>query len=213
MWLVSISVLSLMTGCLSTSTLQTAKVLDKGTARIHIGGGLYNSPTFDDAVDEVEEGVGESTDTIPDLVLPYLEFAFRYGVIDKLEIGGKLTVPGALAVDGKYGLLDDGTLALATGLAVGHMSSTDGDEEANETTIFDIVLPVYASYHPAEAFALYASPKYLMRIAESTSSHVGITGGFKLGKSGGVFFEATYLTSLSEDFITKQYSGSLFFDF
>ena len=87
------------------------------------------------------------------------------------------------------------------------------DEDKDETTLIDLTVPVYASYHPADAFALYTSPKYLMRISDENSQHVGLTGGLRLGKVGGVFLEATYLTSLSEEFVTLQYSGSFFFQF
>jgi hypothetical protein len=82
-------------------------------------------------------------------------------------------------------------------------------------------VPVYASYDLAKAFAVYASPKYVLRYAKSidemamTSSGmnhlVGGTLGTKLGNGFGMFLDASYLKSVSSDFDSFQVNGSFFF--
>ena len=159
-------------GCANLSSLQTARTLDPGTSRFTIGGGYYTSPELNEAASDA--GVAE------DLKLPYGELAYRRGVIDNLDIGAKLTLIGTMAVDGKYKLLDTGSLALATGLSLGYFSLT-----VNDTTVstIDVIVPVFASFHLGDFAAVYASPKYLLRKfggdATGMSHMVGATARFE----------------------------------
>jgi len=205
----------LTTACVNSSTLQTAKALDPGKQRILIGGGYYASPSLDaDASSTAGEDVS--------LKMPYMELGYRRGIVKKVELGAKVTIPGTAGIDAKYELLNDGKFAVAAGAGFGYLKLTSGSEGAEtSSTIIDAIVPVYASYDLAKALAVYASPKYVMRYTKSTDemmqsasgmNHlVGGTLGTKLGNGAGLFMEASYLKSVSSDFDSFQVNGSIFF--
>lgn len=205
----------LSAACVNSSTLQTAKALDPGKQRVLVGGGFYASPSVDA---DASETTGEDTS----LAMPYMELGYRRGIVDKVELGAKVTVPGTAGIDGKYELHDDGKFAVAAGLGMGYLKLSSGSEGMEtSTTLIDAIVPVYASYDLAKAFAVYASPKYVLRYAKSvdemaetssgTNHLVGGTLGTKLGNGFGLFLEASYLKSVSSDFDAFQVNGSLFF--
>ncbi|NVB81233.1 MAG: hypothetical protein HOV81_22750, partial [Kofleriaceae bacterium] len=178
---------------MNSSTLQTAKALDPGTQRILVGGGFYASPSLNE---DASDATGEDTS----LALPYMEVGYRRGIVDKVEVGAKVTIPGTSGIDAKYQFLQSGNLALAAGLGVGYLKISSGSEGMEtSTTVFDTMVPVYASYDLAKAFAVYASPKYVLRYASSvddmneTSSGmnhlVGATAGVRVGNKFGLFLE------------------------
>jgi hypothetical protein len=206
---------ALTTACVNSSTLQTAKALDPGRQRVLVGGGFYSSP---DINADTSEAAGEDVT----LAMPYMELGYRRGIVDKVEVGAKVTVPGTAGIDGKYQFLDAGDFALAAGLGVGYLKLTSGTEGMEtSSTIVDTTVPVYASYDVAKAFALYTAPKYVLRFANSTDetgmsssglNHlVGATVGTRLGNRWGLFLETSYLKSVSSDFDAFQVNGSIFF--
>jgi hypothetical protein len=89
------------------------------------------------------------------------------------------------------------------------------------TQLIDTIVPVYASYDLAKAFAVYTSPKYVLRYAKSIDdmgqtstgfNHlVGATAGVRVGNKWGLFLETSYLKSVSNDFDAFQVNGSIFF--
>lgn len=206
---------ALTTACVNSSTLQTAKALDPGRGRVLVGGGFYTSP-------DINADASEASSTDVTLALPYMELGYRRGLIDNLELGAKVTVPGTAGIDGKYQFLDAGKFALATGVGVGYLKLTSGSEGMeSKSTIVDTTVPVYASYDVAKAFALYTAPKYVLRYASSTDSAgmsssgldhlVGATVGTRLGNRWGLFLESSYLQSVTSEFGAFQVNGSIFF--
>ncbi len=205
----------LTTACVNSSTLQTAKTLDPGKQRILVGGGYYASPS-------VNADASEATGEDVSLAMPYMELGYRRGIVDKVDVGAKVTIPGTAGIDGKYKLYDDGKLAFAAGAGIGYLKLSSGSEGSEtSTTLIDAIVPVYASYDFAKSFAVYASPKYVMRYAKSVDemmesasgmNHlVGGTLGTKVGNGFGLFMEASYLKSVSSDFDSFQVNGSIFF--
>ncbi len=186
-------------GCANMSSLQTAKALKVDEARTLIGGGYYKSPVL----------AGTS---VEDAKFPYLEGGYRRGLMPQLEAGVKLTIPGTIAIDGKYQLVDMGQFAVAAGLGIGYLSYSSGDIKA---TVIDTLVPVYVSYDVLEWLAFYSSPKYLLRYTSSTTSGatnlIGASAGLKLGVNGGVFIEGTYMKDVSSTFSATQFNASVFF--
>jgi thiazole synthase ThiGH ThiG subunit len=206
---------ALTTACVNSSTLQTAKALDPGRQRVLVGGGFYSSP-------DINADASEASKSDVTLAMPYMELGYRRGIVDKVELGAKVTVPGTAGIDGKYQFLDAGKLALAAGIGVGYLKLTSGSEGMEtSSTIVDTTVPVYASYDIAKAFAVYTAPKYVLRYTKSvddmgaTSSGmnhlVGATVGTRLGNRWGLFLETSYLKSVSSDFDAFQVNGSIFF--
>lgn len=206
---------ALTTGCVNSSTLQTAKALDPGSQRILVGGGFYTSPS-------VNADASQSTSSDVSLAMPYMELGYRRGIVDKVELGAKVTVPGTAGIDAKYQFLQKGKLAMAAGLGGGYLKLTSGEAGMETSTqLIDTIVPVYASYDVAKAFAVYTSPKYVLRYAKSIDemgqsstglNHlVGATAGVRVGNKWGLFLETSYLKSVSNDFDAFQVNGSIFF--
>lgn len=203
------------TACVNSSTLQTAKSLDPGSQRVLVGGGFYSSP-------DINADASEASGSEVTLAMPYMELGYRRGIVDKVEVGAKVTVPGTAGIDGKYQFLDAGKLALAAGAGIGYLKLTSGSEGMEtSSSIIDATVPVYASYDLAKAFAVYTAPKYVLRYASSTDSDgmsssginhlVGATVGTRLGNRWGLFLETSYLKSVSSEFDAFQVNGSIFF--
>ncbi|HSD88279.1 MAG TPA: hypothetical protein VLB44_12215 [Kofleriaceae bacterium] len=200
---------------MNSSTLQTAKALDPGSQRILVGGGFYTSPS-------VNADASQSTSSDVSLAMPYMELGYRRGIVDKVELGAKVTVPGTAGIDAKYQFLQKGKLAMAAGLGGGYLKLTSGEAGMETSTqLIDTIVPVYASYDVAKAFAVYTSPKYVLRYAKSIDemgqsstglNHlVGATAGVRVGNKWGLFLETSYLKSVSNDFDAFQVNGSIFF--
>jgi len=206
--------LTIAAGCVNMSTLQTAKALDPGKQRILVGGGYYASPS-------VNADASASTGSDVSLALPYMEIGYRRGIIDNLELGAKVTIPGTTGLDAKYQLVSAGDFAVAAGLGASYLkiSSTSNGMETS-TQLFDTIVPVYVSYDIAKPLAVYLSPKYVFRYASSvdpmetktgTSNLVGATAGFRLGNTWGIFLESSYLKDVSSKFDSFQVNGSIYF--
>ena len=152
-----------------------------------------------------------------------MELGYRRGIVDKVEVGAKVTLPGTAGVDAKYQFLQTGDLALAAGLGTGYLKISSGAEGMEtSTTLIDAIVPVYASYDLAKAFAVYTSPKYVLRYAKSIDENMASRraasttssarpAGVRVGNKFGLFLETSYLKSVSSDFDAFQVNGSFFF--
>jgi hypothetical protein len=197
------------------STLQTAKALDPGKQRVLVGGGYYASPSVDA---DASEAAGSDVS----LALPYMEVGYRRGIIDKVELGAKVTIPGTVGLDGKYQLVNMGKFAVAAGLGAAYLKIESGTGDMKTSTkLIDTMVPMYVSYDVAKPFAVYASPKYVLRYAdsidamgakESGMSHLlGATAGMRVGSGFGLFLETSYLKDVTSEFDSFQVNGSIFF--
>lgn len=230
--------------CISMSSLQTAEILKQGEGRVLLGAGHYTSPAINKAVDDLETATNSTTKN-DDIKLPYIEFGYRRGLSETFEIGFKYTFPGSLGVDGKFSVLNTANFDLALGLGVGYMtietsgSSTSSDSSTNsgsggssttstsetkfKSTVMDFTVPLYASYRINESFALYSSPKYIVRSISSsetssglsttskgTQHFAGATIGTMIGSDKGVAIEVTYMKDQSSKFDIMQLGGALF---
>ena len=207
--------LALTSACVNMSTLQTAKALDPGRQRILVGGGYYASPS-------VYADASSSSGSSVSLALPYMELGYRRGIVDNLELGAKVTIPGTVGMDGKYTLVSAGKFAIAAGLGGAYLKLESGEGNMKTSTrLIDAIVPAYVSYDIAKPLAVYASPKYVARFAESVDdmgmtksgmSHlVGATAGVRIGNGFGLFLETSYLKDVTSTFDSFQVNGSLFF--
>jgi len=209
-----IGTLALTVGCVNMSTLQTAQALDPGKQRILVGGGYYASPSVNETASTTANDVS--------LALPYMEVGYRRGIVENLELGAKVTIPGTVGLDAKYQLVKAGDFAVAAGLGGSYLSiSSTSNNMTTSTKLVDAIVPIYVSYDIAKPFAVYASPKYVARFAQSTDENgmmtsgmenlVGATLGTRLGSRFGLFLETSYLKDLSSTFDSFQVNGSIFF--
>lgn len=248
--------LALNAGCISMSSLQTAEVLPVGEGTIEIGAGFYTSPSINKAIEDASKestssgSSGTTTQTSNEeeskgISIPYFEFGYRRGLAENFEMGIRYTLPGALTLDGKYSVFNREDIDVALGLGVGYQSyeatsssgsdsqSTNGNsttstktETKAKSTMVDVIIPVYTSYRFNESFALYASPKMILRNASSSSTTdgkteksssqfrmAGFTFGTMVGLSGSrpVALEITYAKDTASDFDVMQFGGAVLY--
>jgi len=240
-------------GCISMSSLQTAEVLPVGEGTIEAGAGFYTSPSINKAIEDAsKESASTSTtqtgteEESKGISIPYFEFGYRRGLAEGFEMGIRYTFPGALTLDGKYSLLNREDIDVAIGLGVGYQTfetSSSGSDSSNtgsgssttttktetkaKSTLIDVTVPIYTSYRFTENFALYASPKMIVRNASSSSTKEGKTekssgqskmAGFTFGTMiGGVTgakalaLEITYVKDTASDFDVMQFGGAMLY--
>lgn len=203
-----------LVGCASVSTLQTGRVLEKDKSFHSFGVGTYSSDDF----------LGGDK-----ISLPLLEYTYRRGVWKNIDVGVKLAIIGSAMVDLKYNLLNGEKWALATGLGVGYLSYTSTVGVSNgsngsvnqelESSIVDLMVPLYLSYDTSEAFTIYGAGKYMFRFINSDgasgedASLLSSSLGVKWGQKSGVFLEGSLITGLDNDFSGTQFNGAYFFRF
>lgn len=197
----------LLGACASMSGLQTARTLEPGKAESTFGGGYYTSGSLISSIEE--------NSTAEDLSIPYMEYTYRQGLTDKIDAGIKLTIIGTAVVDGKYKLYENDKFAIATGAGLGYLNiESDNGVEKSESSIIDIILPLYTSYDVKENLSLYLIPKYILRSSSGNVSGstnlVGATTGLKFGKEWGTYVELSHFISPGTDFSLNQAQVSLF---
>jgi len=206
------ALLFLLAGCANFSALQTARTLPKNTGRVNLGLGFFRSP-------DIDAQVGEQTGVPVEFTLPYFEIGGRFGLMEDLDIGGKYTFPGFFSIDGKYQLFSSGGFVFSGGVGMNYLSiaGSASMKDAYHSTFFDLYLPSYISYDFNDWFALYTSPKYVMRYARSITTggslaHLaGTSVGIKVGNKGGFYLEGTYLKSLSANMFNQWQANIAFF--
>jgi hypothetical protein len=107
-------------GCISYSTLQSAKTLEPGN--VIVGGGV----AFPISGDEV--GVA-------------LEFNGRVGVVRKFDLGAKYIQPALFFLDAKYQILDEPiTLSADLGWSYFSYSGSSGESEGTSTAWYPMLI-------------------------------------------------------------------------
>lgn len=215
--------------CISMSSLQTAEILKQGEGRVLFGLGYYTSPAINKAIDDLDEATNNTTKN-DDLKMPYIELGYRRALSETFELGFKYTFPGSLGLDGKFGLLNTENFDLALGLGVGYLTyasessgTTSNSPTKFKSTIIDFTVPLYTSYRINESFALYMSPKYIVRSISSSDTSDGVSTtskgsqhfagasiGTMIGSDKGVAIEVTYVKDQSSKFDIMQVGGALF---
>lgn len=156
----------LFNSCALTSSLQTAKVLDKN--EMIVGGAVYAYGTEDDEINNPTNSV----------VLPHIEATFRMGLGKNTDVGFKAGASGSALLEGKYQFLGDKESLFAG--AIG------GALELNflnlsEVLVFRTHLPLFLSVHPNENNAIYATPRLIYQSVadDDDTAFLGGSLGFK----------------------------------
>jgi len=183
--------------CLSNKAFQTARTTPQGDKGFGVGVSLpsVDEYTLDDnhvALDTSSRGGFAA------------EIFGRYGLTDKLDVGFNLSIIGTGGVDAKYQFLGDSESVFAgsVGAGIGYLSVTTG-EGSSETSssLIDISIPAYFSCHLSNAFALYVSPRFILRKGSDLSGNIGAIGGIRAGTERvGVFAEYGYIRSGNKEF-------------
>ncbi|MEE2902717.1 MAG: hypothetical protein VYC39_10315 [Myxococcota bacterium] len=183
-FLAAASCLFLVYGCPSTSTLKSARTLDKGKLRFAV------APEY-----SVFSLGGEP------LQNPQIELAARYGLTDNIEIGAKLWLPG-LQADVKYALLRSEDMNSGWDLSInpgfGYIGGISGTAtgEGSDLHILTFYLPFLAGYNLGGGNQIVLGPKLINQTwltSEDNSEtinllYLGSSLGFVWKYSDGVRF-------------------------
>lgn len=198
----------LQSGCVSMSSMQTGEVVKTGSAQQTFGGGYYTSPDL------------LGTKDAKDLQIPTLEYSYREGIMDKVDVGLKLT-PTNYVLDGRYQVVQGDAFDMSVGGALGYGSYTislntgSGSSSETRATIVDLMIPATASYTANEWFTAYLSPRLVYRITSGSSSTgtatlAGATVGAKFGQDWGAYVEAATLREIGQSFNANQVNVAFF---
>ena len=207
---IAIGLVTALSGCLTGGTLRSAKPLDKGIGEWGIGwtatrytpGDVTVKYTDSQGNSKVQVTPSQSGSVVIPDILP--EVNYHLGVADNLEVGGRVSL-GALTfeADVKYRFLHLGALHVAADPTFGYMP-------LGFVQIFQMTLPVLATYEFSPHIALLASAKFGYWVVSQTSSSSNQLagtlsgGGPSVGGALGVefrgktfamrpFFDITYL--------------------
>lgn len=182
--LIAIATLGVMGACANYASFQEADTLHAGQTKFGIGA---TGTTYKDTNDE---GVIDS------VTVPALNLWYRRGISEKLEAHAAVWIPFGSSLGVKYQLMGNREMAglsLSLGLDLGFLQLGAGD---NKVTIVDTYIPLYIGYRTGPGFALYGSPKYILRAGfgndtTSTGHLFGGTIGVALGAKSTLHLEGT----------------------
>lgn len=190
--LIAIAILGVMSACANYATFQEADTLPKGTSKFGIGGTAtkYSAEDTDD----------EGNTTIESITVPAVNLWYRRGLAEKLEAHASVWIPFGSSLGLKYQLTGNREMAglsFSLGLDFGFLQIGSGD---STTTIVDTYVPLYIGYRTGPGFAVYGSPKYILRTGfgdETAISHLaGGTVGVSLGAKTSLLLEGTMVYDL-----------------
>jgi hypothetical protein len=194
--LIVIVLLGLSGACANYATFQEADTLPKGITKVGMGA------TYTTYTAIAEDG------TKDEISLPAVNLWYRRGLLEKLEGHASIWIPFGSSFGLKYqmsGNRDMAGLAVSLGLDLGllQISGGEGDNEST-LTIVDTYVPIYIGYRVGPGFAVYGTPKYILRAAsggESTAfSHlVGGSAGVAFGGKTTLYLEGSYFYDLDAE--------------
>ena len=180
------AVFTVLSGCASFSSYQTAQSLGEGKSQFAIG-----LTVTDQSVDGPEADYEEAAYFTPELI-------FRTGVTDGFDVGAKLYVAYPIVgvvINGKYQFLDGPGLDMAVDFGVGYSGV---ELNNNDITYVDFYPALLMTYNFSDTFSATLAPKVVIRRAKvagagtDTESFPGATLTLSLGKKVKVMPEVGY---------------------
>ena len=190
---VTLLVLFLCCGCVSFSSLQSARTLKRN------GASFFAALGYESLVIERSRGLDSSTEkSVEEVKIPIFEYGFRYGVLKGLDVGLRTATLSSSVVDVKYALSSGLDFATAAGLGVGYGSLKSSDYSAR---FIDVHVPFYTTYDFARWSSIFFVPRLVYRhssttfYTESTTYGAALLGGsvgFILGEKVALVPEVSY---------------------
>ena len=204
-YVLMIAGLALVGGCANFATLQTAETMQKDKFELGVGATftgyevqLETTTTEPDAAGNPVETTRTETESF---TIPAVTVSGRYGLSDRLELHGVLWMPFGASVGGKYMLVgehDQNGFVFAPGLDISAPITITVNDDSS--TLIDLYVPMHMGYRASEAFELYWTPKYVMRLFGGDFGHAaGATVGIAVGRDTTFMLEGSALyDTLSE---------------
>ncbi|MFK7808120.1 MAG: hypothetical protein AB8F74_10005 [Saprospiraceae bacterium] len=154
------SALLFTSSCVSLTGFNTGRTTPKGA-------GEFNANL---TVVETVDYERDSTTFVPTLYVPVVEVGGRFGIIERLDAGIRISTTANILIDAKYQFVgtQDSPLAMAIGAGVGFTPLA-----SLGITVFNFQVPLSISYHPTEKIHIYVSPRYIYQRAGQISQFFG----------------------------------------
>jgi hypothetical protein len=139
----------LISSCATLTGFEEGRALGEENSELIISANFTQVPDlFDDnfTTDTLELDTFDSSITFPNL-----EFSYKRGVSDKLDVGGRISTNLNASAFVKYQLVGDNSSPFALGVG-GEFGTVLG-------IAYSASVPVFATYYPAEAIAINISPR------------------------------------------------------
>jgi len=163
----------LMSSCASLTGFEEGRTLGEENSEFTVSGNFTRVP---DIFDDEETG---GLDTINSTIsFPNLEFTYKRGITEKLDIGARVSTNLNASSFVKYQVVGDksSSFALSPGVEAGTVLGL----------AYSVGVPVYMTYYPSEGIALNVTPRYMYQFITgdetSGASYLGGNFGLLFGK-------------------------------
>lgn len=188
--LVAMLTLGVMGACANYASFQEADTLPAGTSKFGIGatGTTYKTRALDDSIDSV--------------TLPALNLWWRRGLTEPLEAHAALWIPLGASAGFKYqvtGNRQTAGLSFSLGLDVGFLQieSKGANDETSRASLLDLYIPLYIGFRTGPGFAVYGSPKLILRTTVTEEAALtqlaGASAGIAVGADTTFHLEGTLM--------------------
>ena len=178
--LASAAITSLLTSCISYSSMQPADTLAPGSTS------AYSAAVAQKLTNTKKTTAAEKTSMGADGIFFY-EVGGRLGVVKDIDIGLRVILePGIVSTlsDVKFQLVRSPTYSMSTGLGVSFMSLNGSlNEDTTNISLFETHIPLYTTFHITKNVDWSFTPKLIYRIVAETGGYAiaGASTGFFLG--------------------------------
>lgn len=160
-----------LSSCASLTGFEEGKTLGEENAEFGISANYTSAPNlFDDEL--------EADSIIGAIGFPNIELNYKYGVMENLDVGIKLSTNFNSSAYAKYQVVGDKSskLALSPGFEVGTILGA----------AYSVGVPIYASYYPTPNFAINVNPRFMYQSitgdVASGATYLGGNLGLMFGK-------------------------------
>lgn len=163
--------LFLLSSCASLTGFEEGRVLGEDVSEFGVSVNYVQTPDLFDS--EEFEGPDSLNSTIG---FPNIEFNYKRGINDKMDVGGRLSTNLAASTYLKYQVVGDRSskFALSPGLEFGTVLGA----------AYSVGIPVYASIYPTEGIAINLNPRFIYQFVTGAESD----GAAYLGGNLGLMF-------------------------
>lgn len=165
--LFAIALTFFISSCASLTGFEEGRSIGEGASELTISGNFTRVPDLFDDSDSLTTGIDTLSENIS---FPNIEFTFKKGITDKLEVGGRVSTNLNASTFFKYQVVGDNTskFALSPGVEFGTVLGL----------AYNVGVPIYATYYPSDAVAVNIAPRFMYQfITGDESSGVTYLGG------------------------------------
>ncbi|MFT4536123.1 MAG: hypothetical protein ACJA1A_001219 [Saprospiraceae bacterium] len=161
----------LMSSCASLTGFEEGRTLGAENSEIGVSLNYVKAPNlFDDE--------SSSSDDLDNIGFPNIELNYKYGVTNKLDVGGKISTNLNGSTYAKYQVVGDNSskFALSPGLEIGTILGS----------AYSIGIPIYTSIYPTDNVTININPRFMYQFVSAGptegATYIGGNFGLMFGK-------------------------------